>query len=84
MWLERFERFGRVECLGVPPLRAKSGAFGRDDEAFLDVLVFEGRGQTLRKMRLRQRSQLGRKQAATTAMAKASEVTFVLPLRAKR
>jgi hypothetical protein len=36
VWLERFERFGRVECLGVPPLRAKSGAFGRDDEAFLD------------------------------------------------
>jgi hypothetical protein len=37
----------------------------------------------LRKMRLRQRSQLGRKQATTAAMAKASEVTLVLPLRAK-
>src|SRR5260370_40506306 len=38
-------------------------------------------GQTFRKMRLRQRYQLGRKQTATTAMAKMREVTLVLPWR---
>src|SRR5216683_198998 len=40
--------------------------------------------QTLRKMRLRQRNQLGRRQIATTAMAKTREVTSVEPWRAKK
>src|ERR1700733_7684742 len=40
--------------------------------------------QILRKIRLRQRSKLGMKHTPTKTRAKASEVLFVLPLKAKR
>jgi hypothetical protein len=71
---------GRVRCRAAARLRRRHATIPPHRRIFLGCTA----DQILRKMRLRQRSKLGMKQTATKARAKASEVLFVLPLKAKR